>query len=114
MGIDPVTALRPYVDRIPHAQAKDIQLFADRRNRYGWPGKAVARPDPWDVGWWRYRVPGLGEVDWRGGRHPCARRLRRGAVGRARRTKGGAEDKIKTGLDIALHPAAAAGRLTST
>ena len=68
MRIDPVTALRPYVDRIPHAQAKDIRLFADRRNRYGWPGKAVARPDPWDVGWWRYRVPGLGEVDWRGGR----------------------------------------------
>jgi sugar phosphate isomerase/epimerase len=65
MGIDPVTALRPYVDRIPHAQAKDIQLFGDRRDRYGWPGRAVERPDPWDVGWWRYRVPGLGEVDWR-------------------------------------------------
>ena len=33
MGIDPVTALRPYVDRIPHAQAKDIELFPERRNR---------------------------------------------------------------------------------
>jgi sugar phosphate isomerase/epimerase len=64
MGIDPVSALRPYVDRIPHAQAKDIELFADRRSRYGWPGKAVEREDPWDVGWWRYRVPGLGVVDW--------------------------------------------------
>jgi sugar phosphate isomerase/epimerase len=64
MGIDPVTALRPYVDRVAHAQAKDIQLFEDRRNRYGWPGKAVARPDPWDVGWWRYRVPGRGQLNW--------------------------------------------------
>ena len=64
MGIDPVTAVRPYVDRIPHAQAKDIELFPDRRNHYGWPGKAVERDDPWDVGWWRYRVPGLGQVDW--------------------------------------------------
>jgi len=64
MGIDPVVALRPYVDRIPHAQAKDIELFPDKRNRYGWPGRAVDRPDPWDVGWWRYRVPGLGQVDW--------------------------------------------------
>jgi sugar phosphate isomerase/epimerase len=64
MGIDPVTALRPYVDRIPHAQAKDIETFPDRRNRYGFPGRAVDRKDPWDVGWWRYRVPGLGEVDW--------------------------------------------------
>jgi sugar phosphate isomerase/epimerase len=64
MGIDPVTALRPYVDRIPHAQAKDIQVDPAARNRYGWPGKAVTRDDPWDVGWWRYRVPGLGQVDW--------------------------------------------------
>jgi sugar phosphate isomerase/epimerase len=64
MGIDPVTALRPYVDRIPHAQAKDIQIDAAARNRFGWPGRAVVRDDPWDVGWWRYRVPGLGQVDW--------------------------------------------------
>jgi sugar phosphate isomerase/epimerase len=65
MGIDPVAAARPYVDRIAHAQAKDIEIFPDRRNRYGYPGKAVARDHPWDVGWWRYRVPGLGQVDWR-------------------------------------------------
>jgi sugar phosphate isomerase/epimerase len=65
LGIDPVAAVRPYLDRIPHAQAKDTEVFADRRNRYGWPGKAVTRTDPWDVGWWRYRVPGLGQVDWR-------------------------------------------------
>jgi sugar phosphate isomerase/epimerase len=64
MGIDPVAAVRPYVDRVAHAQAKDIELFPERRNRYGWPGKAVVREDPWDVGWWRYRVPGLGQVDW--------------------------------------------------
>ncbi|NTW38338.1 MAG: sugar phosphate isomerase/epimerase [Cellulomonadaceae bacterium] len=64
MGIDPVEAVRPYVDRVAHAQAKDVQLFPEKRNRYGWPGKAVVREDPWDVGWWRYRVPGLGQVDW--------------------------------------------------
>jgi sugar phosphate isomerase/epimerase len=64
LGIDPVAALRPYVDRVVHAQAKDIQLFTDQRDRYGFFGKAVERDDPWDVGWWRYRVPGLGDVDW--------------------------------------------------
>jgi sugar phosphate isomerase/epimerase len=64
MGIDPIEAVRPYIDKIPHAQAKDIELDASRRNRYGWPGKAVQRDDPWDVGWWRYRVPGRGQVDW--------------------------------------------------
>jgi sugar phosphate isomerase/epimerase len=64
IGIDPVAAVRPYVDRIPHAQAKDVELFPTERNRYGAFGKAVVRDDPWDVGWWRYRVPGLGQVDW--------------------------------------------------
>jgi sugar phosphate isomerase/epimerase len=64
LGIDPVEAVRPYLDRIPHAQAKDVETNPAARNRYGVFGKA-RREDPWDVGWWRYRVPGLGEVDWR-------------------------------------------------
>jgi sugar phosphate isomerase/epimerase len=64
MGIDPVEAVRPYIDRIPHAQAKDIELDPAARNRFGWPGRAVVRENPWDVGWWRYRIPGRGQVDW--------------------------------------------------
>src|SRR3954453_1735718 len=29
-------------------------------------GRAVERAaNPWQSGWWRYRVPGLGEIDWR-------------------------------------------------
>ena len=66
MGIDPVEALRPYVDRVAHAQAKDIELFPHKRNRFGWPGIADKGDDPWNVGWWRYRVPGRGQVDWNG------------------------------------------------
>ncbi len=66
LGIDPVEALRPYVDRIPHAQAKDAQLDPRARVRYGFFGKTLSRENPWDEGWWRYRVPGLGQVDWRG------------------------------------------------
>ncbi|SEO31343.1 sugar phosphate isomerase/epimerase family protein [Actinacidiphila rubida] len=65
LGIDPVTALKPYLDRIPHAQAKDAQLDPAARNRYGFFGRTVERNDGWDSGWWRYRVPGLGDVDWR-------------------------------------------------
>lgn len=64
MGIDPAAVIKPYIRYIAHAQAKDIELFPELRNRYGFPGKAVNREDPWDVGWWRYRVPGLGQVDW--------------------------------------------------
>jgi sugar phosphate isomerase/epimerase len=103
MGIDPVEALKPYVDRIAHAQAKDIQLFPEKRNRYGWPGRAVDRPDPWDVGWWRYRVPGLGEVDWvrvvdalyEGGFDGVL------SVEHEDPLWGGDEQRVKTGLEIA-------------
>ena len=42
MGIDPVEAVKPYIDHIAHAQAKDIELDPAARNRYGWPGRAVA------------------------------------------------------------------------
>jgi sugar phosphate isomerase/epimerase len=103
MGIDPVEALRPYVDRVAHAQAKDVETFPERRNRYGWPGKAVVREDPWDVGWWRYRVPGLGQVDWR----RVVDTLYEGgfdgvlSVEHEDPVWGGTEDRVKTGLQVA-------------
>jgi len=65
LGIDPVVALRPYVDRVLHAQAKDTQLDLSARDRYGFYGRTIGRSGPWDVGWWRYRVPGRGDIDWR-------------------------------------------------
>jgi sugar phosphate isomerase/epimerase len=64
LGIDPVAAVRPYVDRVIHAHAKDAETFPERRNHYGFFGRLAQREtDPWDMGWWRYRIPGLGEVD---------------------------------------------------
>lgn len=104
MGIDPVAALRPYVDRVAHAQAKDIELFPSARDRYGYPGRAVVRPDPWDTGWWRYRVPGLGQVDWtrvvdtlyEGGFDGVL------SVEHEDPVWGGARDRIEAGLDIAF------------
>jgi sugar phosphate isomerase/epimerase len=105
IGIDPVEAVRPYLDHIPHAQAKDVELFGDRRNRYGFFGKARERPDdnPWDVGWWRYRVPGLGEVDWvrlvdamyEGGFDGVL------SVEHEDPVWGGTEDRVEVGLEIA-------------
>lgn len=103
MGIDPVEAIRPYVDKVAHAQAKDIQIDLQKRNRYGWPGIAVNRTDPWNVGWWRYRVPGLGEVDWvrvvdalyEGGFDGVL------SVEHEDPVWGGTEDRIETGLEVA-------------
>ncbi len=103
MGIDPVEALRPYVDRIPHAQAKDIQLDPAARNRFGWPGRAVERDDPWDVGWWRYRVPGRGQVDWRSLIDAMYEGGFTGVLSVEHEDPvwGGTEDKVEVGLRIA-------------
>ena len=66
LGIDPVEALKPYVANVAHAHAKDAETFPAERNRYGFFGRTSTREeDPWDMGWWRYRIPGLGEVDFR-------------------------------------------------
>jgi len=104
IGIDPVAAVTPYIDRIPHAQAKDIQVLGrDRIDRYGFFGKTIEREDPWDVGWWRYRVPGLGTVDW----PALVDALYEGgfdgvlSVEHEDPVWGGTEDKVKTGLQIA-------------
>jgi sugar phosphate isomerase/epimerase len=64
LGIDPVAALTANIDRVAHVQAKDVQTDALRRNRYGTYGRVLDRTSPWGSEWWRYRIPGLGEVDW--------------------------------------------------
>jgi len=103
MGIDPIAAVKPYISYIEHAQAKDIEVNQTLRNFYGYPGKAVVRENPWDVGWWRYRVPGLGDVDWRrlvdvlyeGGFTGTL------SVEHEDPLWGGTEEKVKIGLEIA-------------
>jgi sugar phosphate isomerase/epimerase len=64
LGIDPVAALRAHADLVLHVQAKDAEVDLEARNRYGVFGRLVDRPSPWVSGWWRYRIPGLGAVDW--------------------------------------------------
>ncbi|HEX3931180.1 MAG TPA: sugar phosphate isomerase/epimerase [Nocardioides sp.] len=65
LGIDPVAVVPAYADRILHVQAKDTEIDPVGRNRLGVFGNAVARAEnPWASGWWRYRIPGLGDVDW--------------------------------------------------
>ena len=61
-----LAAVRPYVDRVIHAHAKDAEVFPPERNRYGFFGRLGTREqNPWNMGWWRYRLPGSGEVDFR-------------------------------------------------
>ncbi|MEU6719895.1 sugar phosphate isomerase/epimerase family protein [Nonomuraea sp. NPDC046802] len=59
LGIDPVAALRPYVANVAHVQAKDTEILPGAIDRYGCYG-----PISGEKGWYRFRVPGLGQVDW--------------------------------------------------
>lgn len=66
LGSDPPDALQHALkaDMIGHVQAKDIQIDERKRTRYGVFGKTVGRTSPTDTGWWQYRIPGLGQLDW--------------------------------------------------
>lgn len=103
LGIDPVEALRPVVSRVVHAQAKDTEIDPRARTRYGVFGKTIGRSDEWDVGWWRYRVPGRGQVDWRA----VVDALDEGgftghlAVEHEDPVWGGTPERVKRGLEIA-------------
>jgi sugar phosphate isomerase/epimerase len=103
LGIDPVAALRPYVHRVAHAHAKDAEVFPTRRDRYGVFGKTVERTDGWDSGWWRYRMPGLGQIDWR---HVVDALYEGGfdgvlSVEHEDPVWGGDEERVKAGLEVA-------------
>jgi len=80
-------------------------VLTGRIDRYGVFGKAVHRADPWDTGWWRYRVPGRGQVDWNAVvdalyAHGFTGTL---SVEHEDPVWSGTEAKIKTGLEIAHH-----------
>jgi sugar phosphate isomerase/epimerase len=59
LGIDPVAAAMPYVSEIAHVQAKDTEILPGAVNRFGFYG-----PISGEKGWYRFRVPGLGQIDW--------------------------------------------------
>lgn len=52
--IDYVEVVREFGPRIHHVHAKDTEVFWDKLGRVG----------IYCSGWWRYRIPGWGEIDW--------------------------------------------------
>jgi sugar phosphate isomerase/epimerase len=63
LGIDYLKAVKDFKSKIFHAHAKDTEILVEGRNQFGLFGKQVD-PTPWKSGWWRYRMPGLGQIDW--------------------------------------------------
>jgi sugar phosphate isomerase/epimerase len=54
LGIDYIAALKKFAPRVMRVQAKDAEILPDKLNQVGVLGD----------GWWRYRLPGLGQVNW--------------------------------------------------
>ncbi len=53
-GIDWAAQIERWADRIHHVHAKDTEIFEERLEEGGF----------FSGGWWRYRLPGYGRVDW--------------------------------------------------
>lgn len=60
LGIDYLKAARQFASKIKYVHGKDTEIFEDRRNQYGIYGRQFGGRG----GWWRYRLPGWGVVDW--------------------------------------------------
>jgi sugar phosphate isomerase/epimerase len=63
LGIDYIEAAKEFATKIFHVHAKDTEMLDHGMYRYGIFGKQID-PTPWKSGWWRYRIPGFGEIDW--------------------------------------------------
>ncbi len=63
LEIDYLRAARDYASKIYHVHAKDAELLPEGRYRFGVLGEQLGG-NPWRSGWWRYRMPGKGGVDW--------------------------------------------------
>ncbi len=63
LNIDHILVLEEYADKIFHVHAKDTEMLAEGEYRYGIYSRQLKESDE-PQGWWRYRIPGLGEIDW--------------------------------------------------
>ncbi len=62
--IDYINPVKEFKNRIFHVHAKDTEVFEDKLKVYGVLNKQL-KGNPEDFGYWRYRMPGLGQVDWK-------------------------------------------------
>ncbi len=67
-GIDHLLAVEKFASRIFHTHAKDVEIV---QHKLAWLGNQ-------ETGWWRYVIPGFGDIDW--GVY-CARLRRNGFNG---------------------------------
>lgn len=62
--IDYIDVIPEFKDRIFHVHAKDTEVFEDKFKRYGVFNRQLYTGTHGEFGYWRYRMPGMGNVDW--------------------------------------------------
>lgn len=62
-GIDPIRFLKHFAQRVYTVHAKDTEFLEDNLFRYGVAGRMLGEAGEEDL-YWRYRLPGLGVIDW--------------------------------------------------
>lgn len=65
LGIDYIQAIHDFADRIVHVHAKDVDIDERQRGVLGFYGRAFGELQGFGNGWWRFRTPGWGVIDWR-------------------------------------------------
>ena len=85
LGIDYIQAIQDFGDRIVHVHAKDIDIDERKRGTMGFYGQAFGELQGFGNGWWRFRAPGWGVIDWSSHYRPHRCRLRGQPRHRARR-----------------------------
>lgn len=64
MQIDYMRVLSEFGDRIRHVHLKDTEIQDDKLYEMGIAGESFGRTYACGEGWWRYTIPGEGEVEW--------------------------------------------------
>jgi sugar phosphate isomerase/epimerase len=64
LGINPVWPISMIGKHLVGVHGKDTLVDREALRRYGFFGKQIDRSSTWEIGWWQYVIPGLGEVDW--------------------------------------------------
>lgn len=63
--IDYLRALSEFGSRVHHVHGKDCEILEDGLYLHGVLGETFGRRYQHGEGWWRYCIPGDGEIDWR-------------------------------------------------
>ncbi len=65
MGIDPVRFLKEFAPRVRHVHGKDTEIFDEEIYEHGWTqNPTFAKGHGFGSIYWRYTIPGHGQVRW--------------------------------------------------